>query len=266
MIPHIHDFVELVLVAEGHTTHRLMLPDGSSFSYGLIQGDCFAIMPGMPHAYEDSHSLVLYNIAFSPDLLKKEETDLLELPVWQKLFNSQEPSGITRLHLMPYDRKHIERNIQNIMVEFSSRSPGYRLRCKLALLEVICSIDKANETQLNDQDMIYSSGILKTLQYMEKNIQEVFDLKKMAARANMSVSNYTKKFRDMVGDSPNEYFIGLKLDWIRHELVNSDTSISELAFKFGFYDNSYLTKQFKRRHGITPNQYRNIARRLNEHE
>ena len=34
---------------------------------------------------------------------------------------------------------------------FSGSSPGYRLRCKLALLEVICSIDKANETQLNDQ-------------------------------------------------------------------------------------------------------------------
>lgn len=64
---------------------------------------------------------------------------------------------------------------------FSGSSPGYRLRCKIALLEVICSIDKANETQLNDQDMICSSGILKTLQYMEKNIQEVFDLKKMAA-------------------------------------------------------------------------------------
>ena len=62
----------------------------------------------------------------------------------------------------------------------------------------------------------------------------------------------------MTGQSPCEYFIGIKLEKIRSELFSTDLSITELAYKYGFCDTSYMIRMFRRRHGSTPQAYRNI--------
>ena len=260
MVPHTHDFIELVLVAGGHTIHKVGIPGKRSCSYGLIPGDCFAILPGEVHAYTDSRNLLLYNIAFQTILLEKELDELKNFPLWEKLFGSrnQIPSR-QRMHLLPHERQYVEERIKRMMIEFSRRKCGWQFRIRLALLETLCAIDEAKETNWDENGSLPSSGVLKTLEYMEKNVSAPFDLKSMAATARMSVSSYTQKFRLMVGNSPGEYFLGIKLDRICDELLRTHESIAELAYRYGFCDSSYMIKLFRRRHGITPSQYRRLA-------
>ena len=130
---------------------------------------------------------------------------------------------------------------------------------KLALLEALCSLDEANVVQWQPYDNKPYNGILKTLDYMEKVESEAFNLSEMAKMAGMSVSSYTQKFRALIGNSPGEYFMGIKLEKIRDELIFSELSITELADKYGFCDTSYMIKQFRKWHGISPAGYRNLA-------
>ena len=146
-----------------------------------------------------------------------------------------------------------------MMLEFSYRRPGYKFRVKLALLETLCAVDEANIVEWQPYDVEPYNGLLKTLDYLEKVESEPFNLGELARMAGMSVSSYTKKFREMIGDSPCEYFLGIKLEKIRSDLLRSDISVSELAFKYGFCDTSYMIKLFRRRHGLTPTRYRNIV-------
>lgn len=257
MLPHTHDFIELVLVAQGHTIHSVELKE-KNFSYGLIQGDCFTILPGEVHAYSESKNLVLYNVAFQKSFLRSELPELEKLPLWIDFFEADPRTLRNSLHLPPNERLRAERFLQKIMIEHSRRQEGYIFRIKLALLEVICSINEANIVSCHPYDNEQYSGILKTLDYMEKIVAQPFDLGKMAKMAGMSVSSYTQKFRNMIGDSPNEYFLGIKLEKIRSELLHSELSITELAYKYGFCDGSYMIKQFRKRHGISPAKYRSI--------
>ena len=257
MTPHTHDFIEFVLVAEGHTIHRVG-EEGDSLSYGLIQGDCFTILPGEVHAYSESKNLVLYNVAFKEELLQSELSELKQLPMWSRLFESGSSPLSKRLHLPPHERIRAESFLRKMMLEFSYRRPGYQFRVKLALMEMLCAVDDANIVEWQPYDVEPYSGLLKTLDYLEKVESEPFNLSELARMAGMSVSSYTKKFREMIGDSPCEYFLGIKLEKIRSELLRSDISVSELAFKYGFCDTSYMIKLFRRRHGLTPTRYRNI--------
>ena len=260
MVPHIHDFIELVLVASGHTIHKIGSPGGKLCSYGLISGDCFAILPGEIHSYTDSHNLILYNIAFQPELLRSELAELKNLPVWEKLFGTRNsPWEKQRIHLLPYERQQVEDAVKKMMLEISGLHAGWRFRVRIALLQMLCAIDRARDQDWRTHDVTPSSGVLKTLEYMEKNPVATFDLGQMAAMAGMSVSSYTRKFRLMVGDSPREYFLGIRLDRICNELVHGDDPIAELAYRYGFCDSTYMIRQFRRRYGIPPSQYRRLA-------
>ena len=258
MTPHTHDFIEFVLVAEGHTIHQVG-SEGEQLSYGLIQGDCFTILPGEIHAYSESKNLVLYNVAFKEELLQSELVELKSLSLWNRLFESKKSPLSKRLHLLPHERTRAESFLRKMMLEFSYRRPGYKFRVKLALLETLCAVDEANIVEWQPYDVEPYSGLLKTLDYLEKVESEPFNLTELARMAGMSISSYTKKFREMIGDSPCEYFLGIKLEKIRSELIRSDASVSELAFKYGLCDTSYMIRLFRRRHGLTPSRYRNIV-------
>lgn len=204
------------------------------------------------HAYLESHNLVLYNVAFKELVLEKELDELKSIPVWHALFESSHTPLRNWLHLLPHKRRIVEDYLKKMIIESSRRRPGYRFRIRLAFLECLVTISNARELGWHANGTAQVSGILKTLDYMENELERPFDLNKLAQMASMSVSSYTKKFRDAVGDSPGEYFLGLKLEKVRSELIATDYSLSELAYRNGFCDDTYLVKQFRKRHGITP--------------
>ena len=124
MVPHCHDFIEFVLVAKGHTIHQIENDSGESISYGLIQGDCFTILPGEVHAYSESHNLLLYNVAFQKKILEKELDELKSIPVWNALFESGHTPLRNRLHLLPHERRIVEDYLKRMIIESSRRWPG----------------------------------------------------------------------------------------------------------------------------------------------
>ena len=254
---HTHDFIEMVFVTSGHTIHNVNF-ENENYSYGLIQGDCFAIMPGDIHSYSNSKNFVIYNIAFQPQLLASELNELKKMNCWEPLFSRKIFPLSKRFHLPPHKRSQAENFLRKMMFEFNTRSAGFKFRIKLALMELLCIIDEANIVAWHPYDDDPYSGIMKTLDFMEQAEIRPFKLAELAKMAGMSISSYTKKFRNLTGQSPCEYYLGIKLEKIRSELFSTDLSITELAYKYGFCDTSYMIRHFRRRHGATPQAYRNI--------
>jgi AraC-like DNA-binding protein len=85
-------------------------------------------------------------------------------------------------------------------------------------------------------------------------------LEELAAVADLTVFQLIRLFKRVSGLTPHAYLVQLRLDEARRQL-RQGMPIAEAAVAAGFYDQSALSKHFRRAYGITPRQYALATRR-----
>jgi AraC-like DNA-binding protein len=261
MPPHYHDFTEIVLVSHGHSIHNIHNVDtNQELSYGLIQGDAFSVMPGEVHKYSKSKHFIIYNLAFDKKLIDNEIKMLSALPSWSVLFNSNPSKVRSKIHLLLSEHLTAEKYLKRIILELSLKKPGFKLSAKTALLNFLIITARANAIEWKVAADVNSTRLLSSINHMKESTNKPFNLETFAQIAGMSISSYTRKFRESTGLSPLEYFIGMRLEKVRWLLAETDLPLSEIAFQCGFCDANYMIKIFRIRQGITPAKYRKIVR------
>jgi len=78
----------------------------------------------------------------------------------------------------------------------------------------------------------------------------------LASEIGISTNQLTRIFRDLFRMTPGEYLLRLKLDCAARLLRCSGKPITSIALESGFYDHSAFTKQFRKRNGVSPKEYR----------
>ncbi|MBE6402935.1 MAG: helix-turn-helix domain-containing protein [Lentisphaerae bacterium] len=256
MVDHGHDFIELVLVSSGKSLHRIAAPAGAKASYGLIRGEVFTVMPGEIHSYCDSKNFEIYNVAFLPQLIAGEMSELNELPGIRSLLSHRPGEPHRHLYLDARCREAASEHLHKMIYAASRRPPAWKLQTKTAFLNFLFTIGSL-KAQIREPDKTtVRSHFLDSLDYLEKNIQRKITLSHLAQIACMSVSSYTAFFRQMIGLSPMEYLINLRLNQVRHLLIYSNMELSEIAESCGFCDTNYMIKMFRLREKTTPGQLR----------
>lgn len=90
--------------------------------------------------------------------------------------------------------------------------------------------------------------------YLKSHYAENVSLSQLAAVANLSPFHLLRVFRERVGVPPHEYQTQLRIVHARR-LIHRGHSISQAAHESGFFDQSHLSRNFKRIVGITPGRY-----------
>jgi len=70
----------------------------------------------------------------------------------------------------------------------------------------------------------------------------------------------TRTFRIHYGVTVGAYLRNLRLEQAARALADSMSTIADIAAQAGFYDQSHFTRTFKRKFGLTPQEYRRAAR------
>ncbi len=96
----------------------------------------------------------------------------------------------------------------------------------------------------------------KTIEYMNENYSEQISAESLAEKVCLSVSQFERKFKALFHTTPLKYITKLRLNEACKALSRSDDSIAQVAQKAGFCDQSYFTKIFTNKIGITPKAYR----------
>jgi PAS domain S-box-containing protein len=78
----------------------------------------------------------------------------------------------------------------------------------------------------------------------------------LAQKAALSVSQFNRQFRKRFHSTPRAYLANVRLNAACHFLVSSELSMSEIANRTGFYDQSHFTNQFVKVYGLPPSKYR----------
>jgi AraC family transcriptional regulator len=91
---------------------------------------------------------------------------------------------------------------------------------------------------------------------LEQGFSEAIDLDRLAEVAMMSKYHFLRTFRRIVGMTPYQYLLGLRLRHAAVRLAMSSEPISAIAFETGFGDLSTFNERFRRQLGTTPSRYR----------
>jgi AraC family transcriptional regulator len=89
---------------------------------------------------------------------------------------------------------------------------------------------------------------------------ENVEIKDIAQQAGVHPIHLSRLFRKFYKSTIGEYNRRLRVDLACDEISTTEIPLSEIALKYGFYDQSHFTNTFKRLTGVTPAQYRLIFR------
>ena len=103
----------------------------------------------------------------------------------------------------------------------------------------------------------YSGGLSKPkLQQAIAHIQAHFDqdlsLDEIAAQVNLSAYHFARLFKQSTGLAPHQFQTHYRVERAKELLQAGEMTISEIAAAVGFYDQSHLSRHFKRIVGVSP--------------
>ncbi|MGP4063175.1 AraC family transcriptional regulator [Halobacillus sp. H74] len=102
----------------------------------------------------------------------------------------------------------------------------------------------------------------ESLNYIEQNLTEEIDYKKVALIAQCSEYHFKRMFSFLAGVSLSEYIRRRRLSCAALELRKSKERILDIALKYGYQSADAFTRAFQGLHGITPSAARENSHSL----
>ncbi len=114
-----------------------------------------------------------------------------------------------------------------------------------------------------------SSGVPELIgrfqELVEKNFREIHEVQQYAVRLEVSPDYLSKIVKKYLGTSSQEYILDKLLLEAKRLLVFTNLSGKEIAYHIHIEDPSYFGRIFKRKTGLTPNEYRDQVRKSTIH-
>ena len=213
----------------------------------LQAGEVFAIAPGIPHSYgadaENPWSIHWFHFSgyrcheVVSALIPEKETQPQAIRV-----------GFSEERIALFDRI------------FDTFLKGYShsnlLYANLAIPYFLASFILPE----NFQKETFTTGVPnptnKAIEFMQKSLSLPITLDNIAQSAHLSISFFSRKFKQDTGYAPIEYFNHLRIQKACQLLHFSDLRINEVASQLGIDDPFYFSRLFKKQMGVSPVEYR----------
>lgn len=102
--------------------------------------------------------------------------------------------------------------------------------------------------------------ILDIARHLNDHFAEPHGLGDLAAAAGISRFHFVRQFRRLVGASPHQYLIALRLRAAAQCLEEGNAPVTDVALDAGFNDISHFNQLFRRAYGIAPTRWRTQAK------
>ena len=251
--PHTHDFIEIVYVLSGKTTHVI-----NSQRYEAKKGDLIFMNYGCIHQLFSDVEYSYINIIFSPEVMSENIVtpqnafSVLSLTTFNEICND---TSFGRIRFSAEEQKEIESIIFNMLKEYKDQNTSWETVMGNYLSTLMIKILRKTEVGIETQEL---DNIWRELsEYIDSNLDSRLTLSDLAQKCFYNPSYFNRIFKKKFGITPMKYIAQKRLDYASELLRNTKLSIAEVAQKSGFADRNSFYHAFSPHFGITPAQYRN---------
>lgn len=249
--PHRHDFFEVLYLSKGTGFHVI---DGNKYE---IKPPCvFFMSPGQAHKIEFSSDIEGYIYIFTPEFYLINQTNqnrLIEFPFFFTIRQENRPLMLDSADDIQFLETLFKKGITEI--EKGNQFSVDLLRSVLDLILTSCAV------LYKPDEKLISKGrgnimVKKFLQLVEENYHKNLPVNEYAGMLAITPNHLTQTVTLLTGKTTSQIIKAKQVLEIKRLLVHTNLSVTEIAGRLNFPDQSYFTKFFKRETGFSPLQYR----------
>lgn len=114
-------------------------------------------------------------------------------------------------------------------------------------------------TVISDTENSSTEHLIQTIErYIAENIARPLSLSDVASSINYNAAYVSRLYKQLRGISLSEYIAQVRLNKASELLLTTNESIQNIARETGFDTSQYFSMVFKKSHGISPRDFRNL--------
>ena len=148
--------------------------------------------------------------------------------------------------------------IQRIVYLYAEKHPSKDFFVSNMLQELIIRILQANTRKTyatNSKELSGHNRFAYIIEYIKQNLVQSLTVKELSDKVYMSESNFYKKFKQEMGQSPVDFINQERIAKASELLSNDEMNLTDVFLSCGFKNRSYFNRMFKRIKGTSPSQY-----------
>jgi AraC-like DNA-binding protein/mannose-6-phosphate isomerase-like protein (cupin superfamily) len=258
---HSHEFFELAYIAEGSGEHQY----NKGAYHPIKPGDVFIIEPDIEHAYRvrAHEKAVIYNVLFIPSLLRDELDTMSAMTPFVDFFYVEpllrnDLRFNTRLTLQAKQQVQMRAILDGLILEQQNKNLGYQIMVKTEMIQLFVFLSRCYQQmdlpvkmQESDEQTIYHIR-----EFIHRHFKQPLTLDQISRISRMSPSVFSVKFKQYTGQTLIEYRNEIRLNFAKEALLHTNDKVLNIAQEVGFDDLSFFNKQFKKKIGLSPGEYR----------
>ncbi len=254
IVPHSHDFVEVVLVMAGEGVHR-----SREGEIVVQRGDLLVIRPGAWHTYEDCQALCLYNCCFGYELLTHELAWFGEDTRLNYLFHvgplSHGRHGILATRINAAAVSACETHLLSLCALEQQPMLAERLTTLARLLLFFGELARAITAGTGAADNTHPA-VLEAVRLLAQEVTAPWTMALLAKRVELSEAYLSRLFRSQMGMPPMTYLQQQRMEQAANLLLHTRWPVVRVALEVGIDDQNYFARCFKAYYGLTATDYR----------
>ncbi|OUJ71247.1 hypothetical protein BXP70_22485 [Hymenobacter crusticola] len=248
---HRHTHYELIYILHGAGTHHL---NGQHYPYQA--DDLFLCSPRDAHRFDIAQStrfcIIKLNLSF---LLAANDTFALVQPLLEA------DAAPAPFAFDAATRAYLRSQVEFCMREFEQRQFLYANTIHASVLSILVLLARVRRQQQAYPSQLAASAdnlVPAIIHYLHAHLREpaALAVEVVAAHFHLSPSYIGQYFRRHTGQTLKTFIQKSRIRAIQLQLEFSDKTVSQLAFEYGYTDESHLTKAFRAQLAETPSQYR----------
>lgn len=249
-LPHKHNFYHLVMFTQGGGSHSIDFENFPVKPYEI-----YFMIPGQVHSWDFEGFADGYIINFSADFFQSfllNPNYLHRFP----FFSGNAAEGV--LSVPESYQQKLRMLFEEVMKEKSTAgSDADYLRT--LILQIFISVNRFTPQKTGGQ-INYNYILLNNFKNLIENHFLTLRLPREYAELLYVTPNHLNALcNDILGLSAGELIRKRVSLEAKRLLINLDLSVSEIAYRLNFNDNSYFSKFFKKLEGLSPEEFRKKA-------